>query len=48
MRFSGVVLVFLVLGHLFIMTSCDGGVHRIDFNFVAGAGPARSGRSGTC
>ena len=36
MRFSGVVLVFLVLGHLFIMNILDGGVHRIDFAFVAG------------
>jgi succinate dehydrogenase / fumarate reductase membrane anchor subunit len=35
MRFSGVVLIFLVLGHLFIMLMWDNGVYRIDFNFVA-------------
>ncbi len=35
MRFSGVVLVFLVLGHLFIGLMWDGGVYRIDFNYVA-------------
>jgi succinate dehydrogenase / fumarate reductase membrane anchor subunit len=36
MRISGIVLVFLVLGHLFIMTVLDGGVQRINFAFVAG------------
>jgi succinate dehydrogenase / fumarate reductase membrane anchor subunit len=36
MRISGVALVVLVLGHLFIMNIVDGGVHRIDFAFVAG------------
>ena len=36
MRISGVVLVFLVLGHLFIMNVLDGGVQRINFAFVAG------------
>ena len=35
MRFSGVVLVFLALGHLFIGLIWDGGVYRIDFNYVA-------------
>ena len=35
MRFSGVALVFLALGHLFIMLIWDGGVYRIDFNYVA-------------
>ncbi|MGV0634221.1 succinate dehydrogenase hydrophobic membrane anchor subunit [Mycolicibacillus trivialis] len=35
MRFSGAVLVFLVLGHLFIMLMWDRGVYRIDFNFIA-------------
>ncbi|MEI7716514.1 MAG: succinate dehydrogenase hydrophobic membrane anchor subunit [Mycobacterium sp.] len=35
MRFSGVVLVFLVLGHVFITLLWDRGVYRIDFNFVA-------------
>ena len=36
MRVSGVVLVFLVLGHLVIMNILDGGVQRINFAFVAG------------
>lgn len=36
MRISGIVLVFLVLGHLFIMNMLDGGVQRINFAFVAG------------
>ena len=36
MRLSGVVLVVLVLGHLLIMIMLDGGVHRINFAFVAG------------
>ena len=36
MRISGVALVILVLGHLFIMNILDGGVHRINFAFVAG------------
>jgi len=36
MRVSGIVLVFLVLGHLLIMNVLDGGVHRINFAFVAG------------
>ncbi len=36
MRISGVVLVFLVLGHLLIMNILDGGVQRINFAFVAG------------
>jgi succinate dehydrogenase / fumarate reductase membrane anchor subunit len=36
MRISGIALVVLVLGHLFIMNIVDGGVHRIDFAFVAG------------
>ena len=35
MRFSGIVLVFLALGHLFIMLMWDDGVYRIDFNYVA-------------
>lgn len=35
MRVSGAVLVFLVLGHLFIMLMWQNGVYRIDFNFVA-------------
>jgi succinate dehydrogenase / fumarate reductase membrane anchor subunit len=36
MRLSGLALVVLVLGHLFIMNVLDGGVHRINFAFVAG------------
>ena len=36
MRISGVVLLFLVLGHLLIMNILDGGVQRINFAFVAG------------
>lgn len=35
MRFSGVVLVFLVIGHLFIGLMWQDGVYRIDFNYVA-------------
>jgi succinate dehydrogenase / fumarate reductase membrane anchor subunit len=35
MRFSGVALVFLALGHLFIMLMWQDGVYRIDFNYVA-------------
>ena len=36
MRISGLLLVVLVLGHLFIMNILDGGVQRINFAFVAG------------
>lgn len=36
MRISGLFLVVLVLGHLFIMNILDGGVQRINFGFVAG------------
>ena len=36
MRISGLVLVFLVIGHLIIMNILDGGVQRINFAFVAG------------
>jgi succinate dehydrogenase / fumarate reductase membrane anchor subunit len=36
MRMSGIVLVVLVLGHLFIMNILDGGVQRINWAFVAG------------
>ena len=36
MRMSGLLLVVLVLGHLFIMNIMDGGVHRLGFAFVAG------------
>ena len=36
MRISGLVLIFLVLGHLVIMNILDGGVQRINFAFVAG------------
>ncbi|MGE5693810.1 MAG: succinate dehydrogenase hydrophobic membrane anchor subunit [Candidatus Sericytochromatia bacterium] len=34
-RLSGIVLVILVLGHLFVTLMMDDGVYRIDFNFVA-------------
>jgi succinate dehydrogenase / fumarate reductase, membrane anchor subunit len=36
MRVSGLLLVFLVLGHLFVMHIVDGGVERVNFGFVAG------------
>jgi succinate dehydrogenase / fumarate reductase membrane anchor subunit len=36
MRMSGLLLVFLVLGHIVIMLLLDGGVQRINFGFVAG------------
>ena len=48
MRFSGVALIVLVLGHLFIMLMLDGGVHRIELRLrrrplvqpvLAGLGP---------
>jgi succinate dehydrogenase / fumarate reductase membrane anchor subunit len=35
MRFSGIVLMFLVAGHLFVMLMWQDGVYRIDFNYVA-------------
>ncbi|GAB2639512.1 succinate dehydrogenase hydrophobic membrane anchor subunit [Gordonia jinhuaensis] len=36
MRFSGVALIFLTIGHMFIMLAWDSqGVHRIDASFVA-------------
>ncbi len=36
MRLSGLALMVLVLGHLFIMNVLDGGVQRVNFAFVAG------------
>lgn len=36
MRISGVVLVVLIFGHLFVNLMVDEGVHGIDFGFVAG------------
>ena len=36
MRLSGLALIILVLGHLLIMNVLDGGVHRINWGFVAG------------
>jgi succinate dehydrogenase / fumarate reductase membrane anchor subunit len=36
MRMSGLLLLVLVLGHLFIMNILDGGVQRVNFAFVAG------------
>ena len=35
MRISGLLLLFLALGHLLIMHLLDGGAERIDFGFVA-------------
>ncbi|HUO39373.1 MAG TPA: succinate dehydrogenase hydrophobic membrane anchor subunit [Mycobacterium sp.] len=35
MRFSGILLVLLALGHLFVMLMWENGVYRIDFNYVA-------------
>jgi succinate dehydrogenase / fumarate reductase, membrane anchor subunit len=35
MRLSGLVLVFLVLGHMAIMHVLGGGVERVNFSFVA-------------
>ncbi|HVM33732.1 MAG TPA: succinate dehydrogenase hydrophobic membrane anchor subunit [Actinomycetota bacterium] len=35
MRISGIILVFLVLIHLYIMHLIDGGVERVNFAFVA-------------
>ena len=34
MRFSGIILVFLVIGHMAIMLTWDTGVHRISAEFV--------------
>ncbi len=36
MRISGVVLVVLIFGHLFVNLVAGAGVHQIDFAFVAG------------
>ncbi|WP_285727359.1 succinate dehydrogenase hydrophobic membrane anchor subunit [Psychromicrobium xiongbiense] len=36
MRLSGVVLVVLIFGHLFVNLMAGEGVHQIDFAFVAG------------
>ncbi|MCE7078640.1 succinate dehydrogenase hydrophobic membrane anchor subunit [Streptomyces sp. ST2-7A] len=36
MRLSGILLVFLVLGHLLIQLVLDGGVSKVSFAFVAG------------
>ncbi len=35
MRISGVILLFLVLIHLFVMHIMESGVERVDFEFVA-------------
>lgn len=35
MRFSGLALIILTIGHMFIMLAWDSGVHRIDASFVA-------------
>jgi len=36
MRISGLVLILLVLGHLFVGLIAQNGVFRIDFNYIAG------------
>ncbi len=36
MRMSGVLLVVLVLGHLFVNLVLGDGIHQVDFAFVAG------------
>ncbi|WP_336085154.1 succinate dehydrogenase hydrophobic membrane anchor subunit [Nocardia sp. SSK8] len=36
MRFSGLLLIVLVIGHMFIMLMIDGGVNRLNFAFIAG------------
>ncbi|NJP66595.1 succinate dehydrogenase hydrophobic membrane anchor subunit [Streptomyces spiramenti] len=36
MRLSGILLVFLVIGHLLIQLVLDGGVSKVSFAFVAG------------
>ena len=36
MRGSGVLLLFLVFGHLFVNLMMGEGIHRVDFAFVAG------------
>lgn len=36
MRWSGLALIVLVLGHVFITAIQDGGVQRVNFAFVAG------------
>ncbi|MDY3048693.1 MAG: succinate dehydrogenase hydrophobic membrane anchor subunit [Rothia sp. (in: high G+C Gram-positive bacteria)] len=36
MRISGVLLVILIFGHLFVNLMMGQGVHRIDFGFVGG------------
>lgn len=36
MRVSGLVLVVLVLGHLYVMTVASTGVQRVNWGFVAG------------
>ncbi len=36
MRLSGVVLIVLIFGHLFVNLMVGGGIHAIDFGFVAG------------
>lgn len=35
-RISGLVLILLVLGHLFVGLIAQNGVFRIDFNYIAG------------
>ena len=47
MRFSGIILVFLVIGHMAIMLTWDTGVHRISAEFVKERWSSRAGGSGT-
>ncbi|HYH27721.1 MAG TPA: succinate dehydrogenase hydrophobic membrane anchor subunit, partial [Actinomycetota bacterium] len=35
MRISGIVLLFLAVGHVLIMHVLEGGVERVDYDFVA-------------
>ena len=35
MRFSGLALIILTFGHMFIMLAWEDGVHRIDASYVA-------------
>ncbi len=48
MRASGVVLVVLIFGHLFVNLMVGEGIHALDFAFIAASSPRRSGSGGTC
>ncbi len=47
MRASGVLLIVLIFGHLFVNLMTGEGIHQIDFAFVAGKLPRPSGSGGT-